>query len=92
MTLNKPKRKVADKPKRKVAKKDESVVLDGKKIKFKGGALHRQLGVPEDKTIPKGLMTALRKAKVGDVVQGHKVTALMKKRVNFAFTLMGKKK
>ena len=51
---------------------------------IKEGALHKQLKIPEDKKIPRALLNKIKKAKVGDMVEGHKVTALMKKRVNFA--------
>ena len=51
---------------------------------IKKGALHKQLKIPEDKKIPRPLLNKIKKAKVGEMVEGHKVTALMKKRVNFA--------
>lgn len=79
----------------------ESVVLKddegkNKRVRFKKGALHKQLKVPEDQNIPKGLMSKLKKAEVGDIVKfkgkSYKVTLLMKRRVNFAFVLMGRKK
>lgn len=47
-----------------------------KPIKFKGGALHQQLGVPEGEPIPE--------AKKNDALAG-KYGPLAKKRANFAF-------
>ena len=65
------------------------------KVRFKKGALHRQLKIPEDQDIPKQLLRKLKKAEVGDSVvykkKNYNVTTLMKRRVNFAFVLMGKK-
>ena len=65
------------------------------KVRFKKGALHRQLKIPEDQDILKQLLRKLKKAEVGDSVvykkKNYNVTTLMKRRVNFAFVLMGKK-
>jgi len=54
------------------------------------GALHRQLGVPVDQTIPKTLLNRIASAKQGSTIKnptdvGKKriaVTGLLKKRVN----------
>lgn len=51
---------------------------------IKKGALHRQLGYPAGKDIPKGLLHDIYGANVGTTVRGHKVTTLMKRRVMFA--------
>tara|TARA_R110000824_G_scaffold9582_2_gene42682 strand:+ start:3391 stop:3648 length:258 start_codon:yes stop_codon:yes gene_type:complete len=67
------------------------------KVRFKKGALHKQLGYPENKTIPRNVFTRVQKAKEGTTLKingkDRKVTALMKRRVNFALVLMkGNKK
>jgi hypothetical protein len=54
---------------------------------IKHGALHRQLGIPLSKRIPIGLEREILEAKIGNKVLGHKVTPLMKKRVNFAVNM-----
>jgi hypothetical protein len=62
-----------------MAKKLGTVTMSapGKKpIKFKKGALHRQLGVPEGEPIPAGKKQAALSGKLG---------SLAKKRANFAF-------
>jgi hypothetical protein len=53
----------------------------------KPGALRRQLGIPMSKRIPHDLERQIVEAKVGNKVLGHKVTPLMKKRVNFAINM-----
>ena len=63
--------------------------------KLKKGALHRQLGFPEDQKIPVGLLHKIDLANIGDkvayTVNGKKkiitVTELLKKRVRTALTL-----
>ena len=50
----------------------------------KHGALHRQLGYSPNQPIPHGLLHELHEAKVGNKVRGHKVTTLLKERVDFA--------
>tara|TARA_R110000824_G_scaffold257036_3_gene446022 strand:+ start:291 stop:548 length:258 start_codon:yes stop_codon:yes gene_type:complete len=80
----------------------ESVILDGEKINFKGGALRSQLKVPEGINIPKGWLRKINNAKVGSVVvlpktkklAGKKITAtpLLKRRVSFGMTLMKMKR
>ena len=59
------------------------------------GSLHRQLGVPKDKTIPKSLLAKIKRAEIGDTVRNPaktgkrrvKVTGLLKKRAVLAHTL-----
>lgn len=65
--------------------KTETIHKEGKPaIKFKKGALHSQLGVPQDKKIPASKMQAALSGKDG---------ALAKKRAEFARNvLVGKKK
>jgi len=91
MTKKKPppkdkKRKVLKKP-----SKYTSVTLGGKKVTFEKGALRKKLGIKEGQRIPRSLLFRLDKAKIGDVVEGHKVTRLMKQRVNLALVLMKSK-
>lgn len=68
------------------------------KVKYKEGALTKMLGFKGDEEIGMPNLRKLKKAKVGEMVtikggKGKvKMTELMKRRVNFAFTLMGKKK
>jgi len=70
------------------------VVLDGKKIKFREGALHRQLKVPEDQDIGITNLRKIKKAEVGTMVKikgkTFKVTPLMKKRAVFGLNIMPK--
>lgn len=79
--------------------KKETVVLDGTKITFKKDSLHRQLGVPDDKTIGIGNLRKIKRASIGDTVRissstkknkDFKVTPLMKKRAIFGLNLSGK--
>lgn len=50
----------------------------------KPGALHKQLGYPTRKDIPKGLLKEIYATPVGNTVRGHTVTTLLKRRVVFA--------
>ena len=66
----------------------------GGAIKRKG-ALHRQLGIPQETKIPRTLLKTILKADTGDVVRNptktgrrrYRVTTLMQERVNPALTL-----
>jgi len=63
--------------------------------KHKKGTLHKQLGVPNSKKIPKSLLTKIKHAKIGKTVKNPsktgkrrvKVTRLLKKRSVLAHTL-----
>ena len=70
----------------------ETAEIDGEKIKYKKGALHRQLKIPEDENIGRANLMKIKKAEIGDNVsikgKDFKVTALLKKRAVFALTLM----
>ncbi len=63
----------------------------------KKGSLHRQLGVPMDKTITKSLLNKIKRTEIGKTVKNPtrtgkrriKVTRLMKKRSVLAHTLRG---
>ena len=75
----------------------EEVILEGKKITIKKGALKQQLGYRPKETIPLPVLRKIKRSEVGDiiVVRGRKkkVTKLMKKRVNLALVLIrGSKK
>lgn len=71
----------------------EQIELGGKKIEIKKGALSKQLGIPIEKDIPKGLLRKLKKMKVGGETEYKgkkiKITRLLKQRVNLAMTLKG---
>jgi hypothetical protein len=77
-----------------VATEKETIVLDGKKITFKKGALHRQLKVPEDEDIGTSNLRKIARSDVGAsvVIKGKtfKVTPLMKKRAVFGLNISGK--
>jgi len=63
-------------------------------LNLKKGALHRQLGFPEDKKIPVGLLQKIVNANIGDKiaykVNGKRkvitITRLLKKRATLALT------
>jgi len=63
--------------------------------KLKKGALHRQLGIPEDVKIPQALLDAIMRAEIGETITNPtdvgkkkiKVTRLLKRRVQTAMTL-----
>lgn len=67
-----------------------------KKINYKKGTLHKQLGISKDKKLPDALLKRIMKAKVGDKVSYNKkkilITTLLKKRVNLAINLRKMKK
>ena len=50
----------------------------------KRGALHRQLGYSHTHPLPHGLLRDIENANIGTHIRGHKVTHLLKERVNFA--------
>jgi hypothetical protein len=52
--------------------------------KIKKGALHRQLGIPEDQRIPTEILKKILTEK--GKVNGKKITPLMRKRANFAMS------
>lgn len=53
----------------------------------KKGSLHRQLGIPQNKTLPKKTLAGIAKTKIGNKFRGRTVTSLLKKRVVLARTL-----
>mgnify|MGYP003641275356 CR=1 FL=1 len=75
-------------------KKYETVKLDGEKVRFRKGALHRQLKVPEDEDIGNANLRKIKAAKVGSKIKikgnTFTVTELMKKRANLGLNLQGK--
>ena len=77
-----------------VVKATGEVVLEGRKIKFKEGALHRQLKIPEDENIGVSNLRKIKKAEVGAMVKikgkTFKVTPLMKKRAVFGLNILPK--
>ena len=58
----------------------------------KKGALHRQLGYNPDDPLPRGLLMDIEEANIGTHVRGHKVTTLLKRRVNFALNAQKRRK
>ena len=50
----------------------------------KKGALHKQLGISPDKTIPKKTLHDIVKTPIGKHSHGKEVTHLLKARANFA--------
>jgi len=58
------------------------------KLKIKKGALHRQLGIPEDRKIPVNVLNKILSKDVGEKIKVNgktiTVTSLLKKRANFA--------
>jgi hypothetical protein len=91
---------VKEKKEKKEVKKKPKMAeaeIDGEKIEFKEGALHKQLKTPPGYVFKKRELEKMKKVEIGDSVEfmGRKVkmTPLLKKRVNFALVLMkGSKK
>jgi len=52
--------------------------------KHKKGSLHRQLGIPQDKTIPVKTLRDIKNTTIGKKSHGKKVTTLLKRRVVLA--------
>lgn len=57
----------------------------------KKGTLHRQLGIPQSKTIPKKTLQAVVKTEIGKSSHGVTVTPLLKKRNQFALNVQKRK-
>ena len=78
-----------------VGTETETIKIGGKTIKFKKGALHKQLKIPLDEDIGNSNLRKIKKGEVGDMVRVKgkmfKITSLMKKRATFGLTLQGKK-
>jgi hypothetical protein len=70
----------------------ETIELDGERVTFKKGALRKMLKVPDDYEFKKPVLRKLQKIEVGDkfdfLGKTRTMTALMKKRINFALILM----
>ena len=77
-----------------VATEMETIKIDGKTIKFKKGALHRQLKVPEDELIGNPILRRIKKGEIGSSIKVRgktfKITKLMQKRANFGLNMQGK--
>jgi len=78
-----------------VATDMETIKLGGKTIKFKKGALHRQLKIPEDTKIGMNNLNKIIKGEIGSTVmikgKSFKITNLMKKRAVFGKNIQRKK-
>ena len=76
------------KPKKSKSKM-ETIELDGKKVQFKEGALRRQLKLKPDEKLSKPMIKKIiNKEKFKLFGRDYKMTPLLKKRLNFAMTLM----
>ena len=79
-----------------VGTEKETIVLDGKKITFKKGALHKQLKVPLDEDIGIPNLRKIARSEVGGEVmikgKKFKVSNLMKKRAVFGLNIGGNAK
>ncbi len=70
------------------------------KIRLKKGALHKQLGIPQDQKIPLSLLNKIIAAKPGDTITNPsnkgrkriKITRVLEKRANLARNLKNIKK
>ncbi len=67
-----------------------------RKIGYKKGTLHKQLGISKDKKLPEQLLKKIMDSEVGNKIAYNKkkirVTKLLKKRVNLAINLKKMKK
>ena len=67
----------------------ETIELDGKKVKFKEGALRKMLKLKKDEKLSKAMIKKIIDKKEFTLFnRKYKMTPLMKKRLNFAMTLM----
>jgi hypothetical protein len=76
-------------------KKKTSRWIQKARNKKKKGALHRELGIPQEKKIPRNTLQRIKRQKVGTHIRSggksRTVTPLMKKRANFALNVRRKK-
>ena len=83
-------------PKHYGEKKTGEAILDGEVVKFKEGGLRQQLKVPKDHKFTKTELGRIQKVPEGEkftfLGKEFKKTRLMSQRVNFALTLMKRKK
>jgi hypothetical protein len=79
-------------PMSKAKPKTETVELEGEKIKFKEGALHKQLKTPAGYKFKRSELTKLKNIENGKPFEfmgkSFKMTPLLKKRITFGLTLM----
>ncbi len=72
----------------------ETAVLDGKKVKFRKGGLHKSLKVGDDYTFKRSELNKLKKVEVGDEFTFHKkkmkMTSRLKKQITLGLNLMKK--
>lgn len=82
--------------KSKASRKKEEITIDGKKIRFQKGGLHRSLKVPMSHKFTKSQLNPLKKIPTGDSFRfsgkSIKMTPKIKKQITFGLTLMGFKK
>jgi len=81
-----------DKMNKKKSSKKETVKLDGKKVTFNKGGLHKSLKVGEDYKFKKGELRKANKTEVGEMFdfhgKKHKMTSKLKKQITLALNLM----
>jgi len=84
------------KPKMETAELKDKETGKVEKVRFKEGALHRQLGYSGEKSL-NAVMRKIKKSEIGDVVmlpapvsKKMKITKLLKKRAVFGLSLQGK--
>lgn len=69
--------------------KMETIELNGKQVKFKEGALRKQLKLKPDEKLSKAMIKKIiNKKEFMLFKRKYKMTPLLKKRLNFAMTLM----
>jgi hypothetical protein len=75
--------------------KMESVELDGEKVEFKEGAMRKQMKMKASDKLTKSKLERIAKMETGKKFKmfdkEHIATPLLKRRANFALTLMKKK-
>ena len=81
-------------PRKPKAAPEESVLLDDKVVKFKPGAMRRQMRLSPTEKLTPAILKQIAGAKTGAMVKAfgrdYKATPLLKKRAQFALTLEGK--
>ena len=92
-TKSKSKRNFEKEDKKKGSNK-ETVELDGQKVTFQKGGLHRSLKVPEEYTFKRSELNKLKKIEVGELFKFKKneikMTSKLKKQLILALNLMKK--
>jgi len=81
---------------RKSARKYATARLGGKKIRYRKGALRRQLGLRKNQKLSRTIMRRASKVPIGRKVDilghPHPMTPLLKRRLVFGANLMGRRR